>query len=257
MSENTLAEQEQKAERDLEDELKAIQRYREWLADQTGESGWRPVGGTMDPERASLRRQDLDEQRQEAFERFAMVRLDLRAKRLLCGFPNVASSETERVLCRRQLEAEIPSILDDPRLDKADRERLNNRLFLHAGLWEQKAKTAAVASELGSSRPSEKGRRTEAPSVASSPAERRPGRKADVERNAAVATILQQYGADWRKKLDEVSQALNRANVTLPASKKWHQLGCKDWLDVFVEDKEGLVKALKHRLDWVSKPHCG
>jgi len=86
-------------------------------------------------------------------------------------------------------------------------------------------------------------------------ADRRAGRKADVALNSSVVRVLRQYGADWREKLDDVCHELSHMKVPLPVSRKWRDRGCADWLDVLAEDKEGLVKALQHRLDWASRNH--
>jgi hypothetical protein len=79
------------------------------------------------------------------------------------------------------------------------------------------------------------------------------GRKANAEFNRLVAAILNRIGADWRIQLATVAEALDQAEVPLIRSARWTKLRCKSWLDVYEDDREGLVKALQHRLDWVSE----
>ncbi len=81
----------------------------------------------------------------------------------------------------------------------------------------------------------------------------RPGRKADVDANRSIANVVGAFGNDWRTRLSEICQDLDDRKVPLPTSAKWTQKGCGDWTDVLAEDQEGLVKALKYRLDWVAK----
>lgn len=78
------------------------------------------------------------------------------------------------------------------------------------------------------------------------------GRKANVEFNRKVASIVARFAPNWRDQLDEVSECLDREQVPLAPSKKWKARGCTTWHDVYDEDREGLTKALQHRLDWVS-----
>jgi hypothetical protein len=69
-----------------------------------------------------------------------------------------------------------------------------------------------------------------------------------------VAGVVEEFGPDWRSQLEAVSEALDRHNVSLPPSEKWKtKLTCSKWTDVFEEDPDGLVKALRHRLDWVQE----
>jgi len=82
---------------------------------------------------------------------------------------------------------------------------------------------------------------------------RRPGRKADAKANRDIARVVQSFEADWRERLAEVCEALKEHGLPPLISKKWKQLGCEDWTDILDMDKEGLVKALQHRLDWVSR----
>ena len=79
------------------------------------------------------------------------------------------------------------------------------------------------------------------------------GRKANAETNRIIAGIVESFPNRWRKCLAEVCEALNEQQVPLPRSGKWKARGCKDWTDVLSEDQDGLVKALQHRLDWVSE----
>lgn len=81
----------------------------------------------------------------------------------------------------------------------------------------------------------------------------RRGRRANRELNYAVGRIVGNFGPDWDKCLTEICEALDSQDVPLPASNKWKESGCATWQDVFDTDREGLVKALGHRLDWVSK----
>ena len=83
--------------------------------------------------------------------------------------------------------------------------------------------------------------------------ERHAGRKANVEVNWAIALVLKKFGDDWRDRLDDVCAALDSEKVPLPVSNKWRTRGCDDWVDVLIEDKEGLVKALQYRLDWARR----
>jgi hypothetical protein len=80
-----------------------------------------------------------------------------------------------------------------------------------------------------------------------------PGRKANVEANLSIARVVESFGRNWRDRLTEVCDALDLQKLALPGSKKWKGKGCSDWTDVLSEDQEGLVKALQHRLDWVSE----
>jgi hypothetical protein len=82
---------------------------------------------------------------------------------------------------------------------------------------------------------------------------RGPGRRADAEGNRRIASIIQQFGPDWRKHLPKVCETLDKKKVPLTRSKKWKTKGCSDWTDVLADDPEGLVKALQHRLDWAAE----
>jgi 7-cyano-7-deazaguanine synthase in queuosine biosynthesis len=82
---------------------------------------------------------------------------------------------------------------------------------------------------------------------------RRPGRKANESTNRDVARVVEPYGANWRDRLLEICEALDEERVPLPSrGSKWKSSGCTDWSDVCSEDRDGLVKALAHRLEWVS-----
>jgi hypothetical protein len=83
----------------------------------------------------------------------------------------------------------------------------------------------------------------------------RRGRKADAETNRTVAQVVEAFGSSWRGRLIEICGALDEQELPLPRSRKWKGKGCSDWADVLCEDKEGLVKALQHRLDWVLQHH--
>ncbi|MGI8960598.1 MAG: hypothetical protein ACR2IV_12695, partial [Bryobacteraceae bacterium] len=79
------------------------------------------------------------------------------------------------------------------------------------------------------------------------------GRKADAETNRNVARVIDSFKSDWRDHLPELCDALDHQKLPLPKSRKWKRKGCSNWTDVLYEDKEGLVKALHHRLRWVSR----
>ncbi len=79
------------------------------------------------------------------------------------------------------------------------------------------------------------------------------GRKADEKGNRRTAQLVESI-PDWKDHLVEVCDVLDRKRVPLPPlSEKWRKKGCSDWGDVLTVDKEGLVKALQHRLDWVEQ----
>jgi hypothetical protein len=82
------------------------------------------------------------------------------------------------------------------------------------------------------------------------------GRRANAQANRTVARVVETFGSDWREHLTEVCEVLDEKKFPLPRSQKWKKKGCSDWADVLCEDKEGLVKALQHRLEWVSQ-HSG
>ena len=77
------------------------------------------------------------------------------------------------------------------------------------------------------------------------------GRKADANRNRDIARVVGQFGDAWKDKLGDVCERLDADNVSLVDSKKWRGRNCEGWLDVYDVDKEGLRKALQHRLEWV------
>ena len=79
------------------------------------------------------------------------------------------------------------------------------------------------------------------------------GRRPNEALNRDIARVVATFGPDWRDQLPDLSDALNREKILLPRSKKWQRQGCKDWLDVLHEDKEGLVKAIRHRVEWVTE----
>jgi len=87
------------------------------------------------------------------------------------------------------------------------------------------------------------------------PVATRLGRRANVEANRRIASIIEHFGSEWKNRLLEVCDALETENEPLPTSGKWQKLGCSDWADVLATDPEGLVKALQHRLDWVLEHH--
>ena len=80
-----------------------------------------------------------------------------------------------------------------------------------------------------------------------------PGRKANVDANRSIARVVEPFGNNWRDHLSEVCEALDGQKLPLVRSEKWKKRGCSDWTDVLTEDQEGLVKALQHRLDWISE----
>ena len=75
---------------------------------------------------------------------------------------------------------------------------------------------------------------------------RGPGRKANVDANRSIARVVESFGNNWRDCLSDVCEALDGQKLPLAGSDS-------DWTDVLAEDQEGLVKALQHRLDWVSE----
>ncbi len=79
------------------------------------------------------------------------------------------------------------------------------------------------------------------------------GRPANCEFNQNVARVVKGFAPDWRKHLFDICETLDKGKLALPESPKWKSEGCKHWLDVFDKDPEGLVKALRHRVDWVSQ----
>jgi hypothetical protein len=79
------------------------------------------------------------------------------------------------------------------------------------------------------------------------------GRRADVRRNHAIAGIVGRFGAGWKTETYAVCDALDEANTPLPNSKKWKRKNCRSWRDVLSKDREGLVKAIEHRLQWTAK----
>jgi hypothetical protein len=90
------------------------------------------------------------------------------------------------------------------------------------------------------------------PKMATGNSGRGSGRKADAERNHRIANMLRPFGTGWRECLTQVCEALDGQKEPLTLSTKWKKNGCSDWIDVLAEDREGLVKALQHRLKWVS-----
>ena|SRR5579863_6906049 len=102
-----------------------------------------------------------------------------------------------------------------------------------------------------------------APSCPDHPAEAKPsfrkakprGRKPKADFNRTVARIAKGFGDDWstEAQLERFCEAADGQTVPLPVSNKWNKSGCTTWMDVFDEDRGGLVKAVQHRLDWVSK----
>src|SRR3954451_23991329 len=83
------------------------------------------------------------------------------------------------------------------------------------------------------------------------------GPKPNVTGNRRIARVIESFGADWRERLPDVCAALDKAEVPLVRSQRWIELGCSDWLDVLSEDKNGLVKALEYRINWVVNQEDG
>lgn len=80
------------------------------------------------------------------------------------------------------------------------------------------------------------------------------GRRADADGNRRIAKLLEPFGSDWRNHLAEVCETIDNEKIPLPArSKKWMSEGYGDWADAMAYDREGFVKALQHRLEWVAK----
>ena len=80
------------------------------------------------------------------------------------------------------------------------------------------------------------------------------GRRADTKYNRALAGYIASFDVDnWRERLPELCEFLDTEKVQLPFSEKWKTNGCNDWTDVGQVDREGLVKALQHRLTWVAQ----
>jgi hypothetical protein len=78
------------------------------------------------------------------------------------------------------------------------------------------------------------------------PSPRQAGRKPNTDYNAKVAEILWDY-PDWRDRLREVCEALDKRGVGLPQTKKAKGRGWTTWMDAFDEDPEWVRKALQHR----------
>ena len=80
------------------------------------------------------------------------------------------------------------------------------------------------------------------------------GRPAGAEYNRALAGCMTSFGVDnWSERLPDLCEFLDNENVQLPFSEKWKTKGCSNWTDVAEVDREGLVKALQYRLDWVAQ----
>jgi hypothetical protein len=82
---------------------------------------------------------------------------------------------------------------------------------------------------------------------------RRSGRRADETLNRAIAEVIGRFGENWPSRVIEICEALDEESLALPMSRKRKQKGCSSWTDVAAEDREGLRKALQHRLDWCLK----
>jgi len=78
------------------------------------------------------------------------------------------------------------------------------------------------------------------------PSRRRAGRKPNAGYNAQVAEVLRDF-PDWRDRLREVCEALDKRDVVLPQTKKAKRQGWATWMDAFDEDPEWVRKALQHR----------
>ena len=82
---------------------------------------------------------------------------------------------------------------------------------------------------------------------------RGPGRKPNAGMNRRIAQVIASFEPDWRDQLSELCEALDGQELPLPASKKWKTQGCNTWTDVLDTDRQGLVKALEHRSQWVAE----
>jgi hypothetical protein len=177
--------------------------------------------------------------------------------RLLRHLPPLTSNEVAENIVRlhRKHALEVNGVMDDAMRDHASEIRESRLPATCAIILAVPESYRVATASAGTREPiAQSARPYQLPSLRN-PATREGGhrgRKADTEANRTVARVVEAFGSNWRDHLIEICEALDEKKFPLPRSRKWKGKGCSDWADVLVEDKEGLVKALQHRLDWVS-----
>ena len=77
----------------------------------------------------------------------------------------------------------------------------------------------------------------------------RSGPKGNPELNSRIVTVINRFASELARALaGDLRSARHREGAPSPGLKKWTEAGSTTWLDVLDTDREGLVKALDHRV---------